>query len=37
MWQVPREAWGQHADEATVRPLDLDAELRRWGRGATVS
>jgi catechol-2,3-dioxygenase len=37
MWQVPKEAWGQFADEATVMPLDLDAELRRWGRGATVS
>jgi catechol-2,3-dioxygenase len=37
MWQVPREAWGQFADEATVMPLDLDAEVRRWGRSATVS
>jgi catechol-2,3-dioxygenase len=33
MWSVPREAWGQYADEATVMPLDLDAELRRWGAG----
>ena len=36
MWSVPREAWGQYEDEATVMPLDLDAELRRWGSGATV-
>ncbi len=34
MWRVPREAWGEFADQATVIPLDLDAELRRWG--ATV-
>ena len=31
MWQVPQEAWGQFADEATIMPLDLEAELRRWG------
>lgn len=33
MWQVPREAWGEFADQATVLPLDLEAELRRWGSG----
>lgn len=37
MWQVPREAWGRYADQATVMPLDLEAEVRRWGQGATVS
>jgi catechol-2,3-dioxygenase len=37
MWSVPREAWGRYEQEATVMPLDLAAELRRWGRGATVS
>ena len=31
MWQVPREAWGEFADQATIMPLDLEAELRRWG------
>ena len=36
MWRVPREAWGEFADQATVMPLDLEAELRRWGAGATV-
>lgn len=37
MWQVPREAWGEFADQATILPLDLEAELRRWGSSATVS
>jgi catechol-2,3-dioxygenase len=36
MWSVPRDAWGQYADEATVMPLDLEAELRRWGAGTPV-
>jgi catechol-2,3-dioxygenase len=36
MWEVPREAWGEFADQATVMPLDLDAELRRWGSPAAV-
>ena len=31
MWSVPREAWGDYADQATVMPLDLEAEIRRWG------
>ena len=34
MWEVPRKAWGRFEKEATVMPLDLDAELRRWGRVA---
>jgi len=37
MWRVPREAWGENADEAVVRPLDLEAELTRWGSGASVA
>jgi catechol-2,3-dioxygenase len=36
MWQVPAEAWGDAADQAAVAPLDLDAELTRWGAGAAV-
>jgi catechol-2,3-dioxygenase len=36
MWQVPQEAWGEFADQATIMPLDLDAEVRRWGAKATV-
>jgi catechol-2,3-dioxygenase len=36
MWQVPREAWGEYERQATVMPLDLEAELQRWGAGAAV-
>ena len=31
MWAVPEAAWGDYADQATVMPLDLEAELTRWG------
>jgi catechol-2,3-dioxygenase len=31
MWRVPREAWGEFEHKGVVMPLDLDAELRRWG------
>jgi len=31
MWRVPREHWGEYAEKGVVMPLDLDAELRRWG------
>jgi catechol-2,3-dioxygenase len=34
MWRVPREAWGEYEQEAVVLPLDLDAELTRWGGSA---
>ena len=34
MWAVPASAWGEHADRGVVLPLDLDAELRRWGAAA---
>jgi catechol-2,3-dioxygenase len=33
MWAVPATAWGEDADRGVVQPLDLDAELRRWGAG----
>src|SRR6187401_2322574 len=36
MWQVPAEAWGDFAEQATIMPLDLDAEVARWGAGAAV-
>jgi catechol-2,3-dioxygenase len=36
MWQVPKEAWGDYAEQATIQPLDLDAEVARWGAGAAV-
>ena len=31
MWRVPREAWGEFENKGAVMPLDLDAELKRWG------
>ena len=31
MWRVPSEAWGDYADKGAVMPLDIDAEVRRWG------
>jgi catechol-2,3-dioxygenase len=36
MWRVPREAWGDLENRAVIEPLDLDAEVRRWGRGAAA-
>lgn len=35
MFEVPREAWGDYAEKAVVRALDLDRELRRFGAAAT--
>jgi catechol-2,3-dioxygenase len=34
MWRVPREAWAEFEKRATIAPLDLDAELKRWGSAA---
>jgi catechol-2,3-dioxygenase len=31
MWEVPREAWGAYEKQATILPLDLPAEVARWG------
>ena len=31
MWAVPREAWGEYEKRGVVLPLDLDAELKRFG------
>ena len=36
MWEVPREAWGRYENEGVVMPLDLEAELARWGPGSPV-
>jgi len=36
MWRVPREAWGEFEKRGTVMPLDLDAEVRRWGSAAAA-
>ena len=34
MWAVPKEAWGEDEKRGVVRPLDLEAEVRKWGSGA---
>ena len=31
MWRVPREAWGEFENKGAVMPLDLEAEVKRWG------
>ena len=31
MWRVPREAWGDAEHQGSILPLDLTAEVRRWG------
>lgn len=31
MWRVPREDWGDAQRSAAIGPLDLDAELARYG------
>ena len=31
MWEVPREAWGAYEKQAAILPLDLPAEVARWG------
>lgn len=36
MWLVPADEWGEEADQAIIRPLDLPAEIARFGAG-TVS
>jgi catechol-2,3-dioxygenase len=30
MWMLPREAWGEFENSATVDRLDLQAEVARW-------
>ncbi|MEZ5382506.1 MAG: VOC family protein [Microthrixaceae bacterium] len=31
MWMLPRDQWGPYEHSATVEPLDLPGEVRRWG------
>jgi catechol-2,3-dioxygenase len=31
MWDVPRDDWGRYEKDAAVLPLDLEAELARYG------
>lgn len=35
MWRVPRDAWGEYEHRGVVLPLDLDAEVTRWGQRAS--
>ncbi len=38
MWRVPREFWGEFERRGAVMPLDIDAEVQRWGgTGAPVA
>jgi catechol-2,3-dioxygenase len=37
LWLVPREAWGDMEHNAITRPLDLAAELQRWGKKAAAT
>jgi catechol-2,3-dioxygenase len=34
MWSVPPEAWGDYATKGAVMPLDIDAEIARFGAKA---
>ena len=34
MWLVPRELRGEHESKAIIAPLDLAAEVRRFGAAA---
>ena len=34
MWRVPREAWGDAEEQGSIAPLDIAAEVRRWGTPA---
>ncbi len=31
MWRVPRDEWGDYEKRGAILPLDIDAEVRRWG------
>ena len=34
MWRVPREQWGEAEHESVIKPLDLSAEVARFGSSA---
>ena len=36
MWRVPKDAWGEFEKRGAVMPLDIDAEVRRWGGAAAA-
>jgi catechol-2,3-dioxygenase len=31
MWRVPRDAWGEYEQRGAVMPLDIEAEVARFG------
>jgi catechol-2,3-dioxygenase len=31
MWRVPREAWGEYETKGAIMPLDIEAEVARFG------
>jgi catechol-2,3-dioxygenase len=35
MWMVPRSDWGEYEHDAPIEPLDLEAELARYGGTAS--
>jgi catechol-2,3-dioxygenase len=37
MWRAPRAAWGEYEHHAVIKPLELDAELSRFGSAAERS
>jgi len=37
MWMVPQELWGEYESRAVTQPLDLDAEIARFGKGSAAS
>ena len=37
LWRLPREAWGEWENAVTTRPLDLMAELKRFGKQAATA
>jgi catechol-2,3-dioxygenase len=34
MWSVPRDAWGDYEKRGVILPLDIDAEVERFGAKA---
>ncbi|MGH7329059.1 MAG: VOC family protein, partial [Polyangiaceae bacterium] len=32
MWMVPREDWGEYESNAPTQPLNLEAEIKKYGK-----
>ncbi len=37
MYEVPREQWGEYAQQAVVLPLNLEREVKRFGKSAAAT